>query len=176
MKFQRGKQSITARVRSWSCFGEEGQALVELALVSSVLLVAVTGVLVFGIFEMQIMALTEGVNSAGRVLAVSAGNTLDPCAAAVSAVQGAAPLLTPGNLSYQIVMNPTPTQGSSTNHTYTQTSCSSTSTTTGPPSYLFTGGTVSVTATYSKCSLNFFGGRLMPGGCQISQSITEVVQ
>jgi hypothetical protein len=176
MKFHRGKRSIIAWNRSRSGIGEEGQALVELALVSSVLLLAVTGVLVFGIFEMQIMALTEGVNNAGRVLAVSAGNTLDPCAAAVSAVQGAAPLLTPGNLSYQIVMNPTPTQGSSTNHTYTQTSCSSTSTTTGPPSYLFTGGTVSVTATYSKCSLNFFGGKLMPGGCQISQPITEVVQ
>ncbi|MGC2613567.1 MAG: hypothetical protein WA354_06010 [Terracidiphilus sp.] len=176
MRFHRGKQSITARVRSWSGFREEGQALVELALVSSVLLLAVTGIMVFGIFEMQIMALTEGVSSAGRVLAVSGGITLDPCAAAVSAVQNAAPLLSPGSLSYQIVMNPTPSQGSTTNHSYTQTSCSSTSTTTGPPSYLYSGGTVSVTATYSKCSLNFFGGKLLPGGCQISQTITEVVQ
>jgi Flp pilus assembly protein TadG len=176
MKFHGGKQPIIAWIRSWPGFGDEGQALVELALVSSILLLSVTGVLVFGIFEMQIMSLTEGVNSAGRVLAVSAGNTLDPCAAAVSAVQGAAPLLTPANLSYQIQMNPTPSQGSTTNHSYSQTSCSGTSTTTGPPGYLVSGGTVTVTASYTKCSLNFFGGKLLPGGCQISQSIEEVVQ
>jgi Flp pilus assembly protein TadG len=176
MKFRYEKRSITARIRSWSGFDDEGQALVELALVSSILLVVVTGILVFGIFEMQMMSLTEGVNSAGRALAVSAGLTLDPCDAAAKAVQGAAPLLSPSNLSYQIVLNPTPSLGSTTNHSYSTASCSSTSTTTGAPSYLISGGTVTVTATDSNCSLKFFGNNLMPNGCQISQSITEVVQ
>ncbi len=168
--------TLIAQIRSWSGFREEGQALVELASVSSILLVVVTGILVFGIFEMQIMSLTEGVNSAGRVLAVSAGLTLDPCNTAAQAVQSAAPLLSSSNLSYQIVLNPTPSLGSSTNQTFPGASCSSTSTTTGAPEALVSGGTVTVTATDSNCSLKFFGNNLMPNGCQISQSITETVQ
>ncbi len=176
MKFHREKQSIIARVQSRSASGEEGQALVEFALVASMLLVVVTGILIFGIFEMQLMSLTEGVNSAGRVLAVSSGLTLDPCAAAAQAVQNAAPLLNPNNLSYQIVLNPTPASGSTTAHTYNAASCSSTSTTTGAPGYLVSGGSVSVTAYASKCSLAMFGKNFLPGGCQIYQTITEVVQ
>jgi Flp pilus assembly protein TadG len=177
MKFHREKQSITARIHSWSGSSEEGQGLVEFALVSSMLLVVVTGILIFGIFEMQLMSLTEGVNNAGRVLAVSAGLTLDPCAAAVSAVQSAAPLLNSSNMSYTIVLNPTPSSGSSTAQTYAnKTTCSSTSTTTGAPSYLVSGGSVSVTAYLNKCSLAMFGKNFAPGGCQIYQTITEAVQ
>jgi Flp pilus assembly protein TadG len=176
MKFYRQKQSITALVHSWFAFHEEGQALVEFALVASMFLVLVTGILIFGMFEMQVMSLTEGVNSAGRVLAVSGGLTLDPCAAAVSAIQNAAPLISPSNLSYQIVLNPTPASGSSTNHTYTVTTCSSTSTTTGAPGYLVSGGSVTVTAYDNNCSLNIFGKKFLPNGCQIYQSISEVVQ
>ncbi len=116
MKFHGEKRSIIARVRSWPGFLEDGAAIVEMALVSSLLLTMVTGVSIFGIFEMQVMALTEGVNSGGRVLAVSAGQTLDPCAAAASAIQGAAPLLKASNLTYNIQLNPTPSSGSSTNH------------------------------------------------------------
>ncbi|MGA7242786.1 MAG: TadE family protein [Terracidiphilus sp.] len=130
MRIHYEKRSIRARIRSWPGFREEGQALVELALVSSILLMVVTGILIFGIFEMQMMSLTEGVNSAGRVLAVSSGLTLDPCNSAAQAVQSAAPLLSPSNLSYQIVLNPTPTLGSTTNHSYSAASCSSTSSTT----------------------------------------------
>jgi Flp pilus assembly protein TadG len=177
MKFHRKRQSILARVHSRSGTGEEGQALVEFALVASMLLVVVTGVLIFGIFEMQLMSLTEGVNSAGRVLAVEAGLTLDPCADAVKAVQNAAPLLSSSNMSYTIVLNPTPSSGSSTAQTYAnKTTCSSTSTTTGAPSYLVSGGSVSVTAYLNKCSLAMFGKNFAPGGCQIYQTITEAVQ
>ncbi len=125
---------------------------------------------------MQIMALTEGVNSAGRILAVSSGLTLDPCSTAASAVQSAAPLLNTNNLSYQIVLNPSPSSGATTNHSYSGSTCSSTSTTTGAAGYLSTGGSVTVTATYSNCSLKFYGNNLMPNGCQVSQTITEIVQ
>jgi Flp pilus assembly protein TadG len=176
MKFHPKKQSILARVHSQLGSSEEGQALVELALASSMLLVVVTGILIFGIFEMQVMSLTEGVNNAGRALAVSAGLTLDPCDAAAKAVKSAAPLLGSSNLSYSIVLNPTPTMGSSTNHTYSGASCSSTSTTTGAPGNLLSGGSVTVTATDNNCSLRIFGKNFMPNGCSITQSITEVVQ
>jgi Flp pilus assembly protein TadG len=155
---------------------EDGSALVEMALVSSLLLTMVTGILIFGIFEMQVMAITEGVSSAGRALSVAAGNTLDPCATAASAFQGAAPLLGTANLTYKVVLNPTPSKGSSTATTETGSTCAATSLTTAPASLLVSGGSVQVTATYNKCSLQIFGKNFMPGGCSISQSITEIVQ
>ncbi len=172
MKFPGKNRSITARIFSWS--DEEGQALVEFSLVASILLVVVTGILIFGIFEMQVMSLTEGVNSAGRVLAVSAGLTTDPCSLAAQAVQNAAPSLKSASLSYTIVLNTNP--GVTANQTYTGSTCSSTSTTTGAAGYLSTGGNVTVTASYSQCGLRFFGKNLMPNGCSISSTITEVVQ
>ncbi|HEY2471897.1 MAG TPA: TadE family protein [Terracidiphilus sp.] len=155
-----------------TCTHSEGSALVETALVLPVILMAVTGILIFGIFITQYMSLSEGVSNAGRVLAVSSGQTLDPCALAVSSVQGAAPILKPASMSYTVTMTPP----GGTAHSYTQTSCSSTSTTTGAPGYLVSGGVVSLVATYSSCSLNYYGKNLMPNGCSISSVITESVQ
>ena len=169
--FASPQRSLTRRIRR-ICSIAEGQALVETALVVPIILTAITGILVFGIFTMQYMSLTEGVSNAGRHLAVSAGQTLDPCALAASSVQAAAPLLTPANLTYTITM--TPPGGSA--ETYSESSCSSSATNTGPPSYLVSGGTVSVTASYSSCSLAFYGTNLMPNGCSIKSEITEEVQ
>jgi len=151
---------------------EEGQALVEAALVLPMLLTVGTGIIVFGIYMMQILSLTEGVGSAGRVLAVSGGVTLDPCAAAATAVQNASPLLKTSSLSYTVTMN----TGTSGDQAYSGTSCSSASTTTGAAGYLVSGGTVKVKATYSSCSLSFYGNNFFPGGCSISQSVMETVQ
>jgi len=150
----------------------EGQALVETALVMPIIITIVFGILVFGIFTMQIMSLTEGVSSAGRVLAVSAGQTKDPCALAATSIQGAAPVLSPSNLSYSVVL--TPLGGSA--QTYNGASCSSTSTITGAAGNLISGGTVQITATYANCSLQFYGKNFMPKGCSISSTITETVQ
>jgi Flp pilus assembly protein TadG len=144
VKFPAKKQSKIIRIDSWS--NEEGQALVEFSLVASVLLVVVTGILIFGIFEMQVMSLTEGVNSAGRVLAVSSGLTTDPCSLAAQAIQNASPTLKSTSLNYTIVLNTNP--GVTANQTYSGSSCSSTSTTTGAAQYLVTGGNVTATASY----------------------------
>jgi len=169
-------RSIGARLRARLGPRQEGQALLELALVLPMIMVAVTGILIFGLYEIQVMALTEGVDNAGRVLAVSAGQTLDPCATAVTAVENAAPILNPNNLSFSIVLNPINPYAAGNNHTYTVTSCSSTSFATGAPSNLVSNGTVSVSATFNACSLNFYGNRLTPSGCSITQSIMEAVQ
>jgi Flp pilus assembly protein TadG len=150
---------------------EEGQALVEAALVLPLLLLAGTGILVFGFYMMQILSLTEGVGSAGRVLASNAGITLDPCSVAVTAFQNAAPLLKTSNLTYKITLNP----GTGDN-VYSSSSCSSSSTTTGAAGNLASGGTATVKVTYSNCSLSFYGNNLFPGGCSISQQVTETVQ
>ena len=172
LKLNGQRQFDVKRKYSRVAAAEEGQALVEAALVLPMLLTVGTGILIFGIFMMQILSLTEGVGSAGRVLAVSGGVTLDPCAAAVTAVQNAAPLLKSSNLSYTVTMN----TGTSGDQAYSGTSCSSTSTTTGSAGYLVSGGTVKVKATYSNCSLSFYGKNLFPGGCSISQSVMETVQ
>jgi Flp pilus assembly protein TadG len=161
---------VSARARSLSgrlgC-GDEGQALVELALVLPMLLTVITGVLIFGIYEMQMLSLTEGVASAGRVLAVSAGAITDPCAAAATAVHNAAPVLNTANLSYTITLD---------GHVQTGATCNSTTSSSPPASYLATGTNVTVQATFNACSLKFYGINLTPGGCSITQTITEVVQ
>ncbi len=46
MKFQGGKRSTIGRI-FWFAFSEEGQALVEFSLVASIMLVAITGILIF---------------------------------------------------------------------------------------------------------------------------------
>jgi Flp pilus assembly protein TadG len=150
----------------------EGQALVETALILPIVLVIVFGILVFGIFTMQIMSLAQGVNNAGNVLSVSAGQTTDPCSLAATSVQQAAPLLSSGSLTYSVTE--TPSGGSA--QTYSGSSCSSTSTTTGAAGNLSSGGTVQVTATYTNCSLKFYGKNFLPNGCSISSTITEAVQ
>jgi len=168
------KRSASIRNSLQARFGipEKGQALVETALVLPVILIIVSGMLIFGIFVMQMMSLAEGVNNAGRVVSVSAGQTLDPCNLAATSLKSAAPLLTPANLSYSITL--TPPGGSAA--TYNGASCSSTDTSSGAAGKLVSGGVLTITATYSQCSLQFYGNNLMPGGCSISKTITEAVQ
>jgi Flp pilus assembly protein TadG len=164
-------RTVIARDGQRNALRQEGQALVEAALVLPLLLIAGTGILVFGIYIMQIMTLTEGVGSSGRVLAVSAGLTTDPCSTAATAFQNAAPLLKADNLSYTIVLN-----SGTGNQTYSGSSCSSSSTTSGAAGFLVSGGTATVRVSYSNCSLAFYGNNLLPNGCQISQQVTETVQ
>lgn len=165
------RQSVVNRKFTHISPREEGQALVEAALVLPMLLIVGTGILIFGIFMMQILSLTEGVGNAGRLLAVSGGVTLDPCATAATAVQNSAPLLKTSNLTYQITLNP-----GTGDVVYSGSSCSSSSTTTGAAGNLISGGTAKVRVSYSNCSLSFYGNNLLPGGCSISQSVTETVQ
>lgn len=157
-------------------FRDDGQALVETALVLPIILVAVFGILIFGFFTLQIMSLTQGVNSAGLVLSVNAGETTDPCATAATALQNAAPILVPANISYTVTLTPPATSSGTKSYPYTGASCSSSSTTTGAAGYLVSGGQVQVTASYSNCSLKFYGKNFAPNGCSITSTITEVVQ
>ena len=174
------KQSIAARVYASFRSREDAQALVEMAFALPAVIALVTGILVFGIYFMQYLSLIEGIGNAGRVLADNAGITLDPCAAAATAVENASSL-NASNLSLSITLTPViggtsysyPSSGTTA---ATSFSCSSSSTTTGAPSHLASGGSVTVQATYSNCSLNYFGNLISSGGCSITQSVTEVVQ
>lgn len=168
------KQSISILdyIRYRFAFRDDGQVLVETALVLPIFLLIVTGTLIFGIFTMQMMGLTEGVSNAGRVLSVSAGQTLDPCSLAATSVQSAASGLSKPSISTSITL--TPQGGTAT--TYSGASCSSTSTTTGAAGNLKSGGIVTISATYTGCSLKYFGTNLTPSGCSMTKAVTETVQ
>jgi Flp pilus assembly protein TadG len=150
--------------------GEEGQALVEMAVMFGFLLLpVVTGILIFGVYMAQVQSVTEGVSAAGSTLVTLAGLTNsevpDPCASVSTAFLNAAPMV-----SSNTSMLAFTTTIAAKNHT--GTSCQDAA------SDLFTaGGTpVTVTVTYTGCSLNIYGKNFNPAGCTITRSITEFAQ
>jgi Flp pilus assembly protein TadG len=147
------------------CFNEQGQAMVEVALVLPILLLVLTGILVLGLAFNNYLILTEATNVGARALAISRGATTDPCATASSAVIAAAPLLVPANLTFTFALNGT---------TYSGSSCSSGSTSTGAAANLVQGGNALVTVTYP-CSLAVYGANYAPG-CVLQAQITELIQ
>jgi Flp pilus assembly protein TadG len=147
------------------CFKEQGQAMVEVALVLPILLLVLTGIFALGLAFNNYLILTEATNVGARALAISRGSTTDPCATTSSAVIAAAPLLVAANLTFTFGLNGT---------TYSGTSCSSGSTTTGAAANLVQGGNALVTVTYP-CSLAVYGANYAPS-CVLQAQITELIQ
>ena len=151
---------------------EEGGALVEMALVLPILMLVLTGIFSFGIAMANYMQLTEAVSVGGRALAVSRNQYLDPCAAAVSAIESAAPSLNPARLTFTFVLN-----GGSP---ITGTSCSSSDYNSGAAGAITTAGnahppgSAQVTVTYP-CNLAVYGRNLVPS-CNLTAQTTELVQ
>jgi Flp pilus assembly protein TadG len=85
--------------------GEEGQSLIEFAFVLPMLMTLVFGVITFGIAINNYLMLTNATNSGAQVLAISRGQTSDPCATTVAVVYAAAPNLTQTNLTFAFVLN-----------------------------------------------------------------------
>jgi Flp pilus assembly protein TadG len=100
----------------------DGQSLVEFALTLPILLLVVTGLMMFGIAINNYLELTDAVNVGARAVSIARGATSDPCSTASTAVINGAPLLKSANLSFKLTLN---------GNVYTGTSCSSGSTTTG---------------------------------------------
>jgi Flp pilus assembly protein TadG len=144
---------------------QEGQALVEMALVLPVLLMVVTGILIFGLAFNNYLLLTEATSVGARTLAISRGETTNPCATAATAVYAAAPLLVAADLTFTFVLNGT---------TYKGASCSSGSSTTGAAGNLKQGASASVTVNYP-CSLVVYGTDYAPD-CSLQSQISELVQ
>jgi Flp pilus assembly protein TadG len=127
---------VISRLRS-----EQGGSLVELALSLPILLIVLTGMVACANLFLSWFELTDGIDAGARAVALSRGNTSDPCSTAVNAVYKAAPGLLQSSLTFTITINP----NGGTQESYTgsaATSCSSaTLGSTG-------GGTVEVSATY----------------------------
>jgi TadE-like protein len=100
--------SLIGRVRSLHS-GEEGQAILETTLcLVFVLLPLVFGMFFFGLYIAYYQDLTQAVGAAGVRVGSDRGNSLDPCADALTTMNGASPLvLTPANLTLTVTFNGT---------------------------------------------------------------------
>ena len=86
---------------------ENGQALVEIAYVAPVLLLLTVGMFMFGSALNKYLVLNNAVEVGGQLLADERGEAADPCAAATTAIENAAPNLSLANASFTYTINGT---------------------------------------------------------------------
>ena len=160
-----GARTMVKRVRARPRTSNEGgQALVEFALLLPILLILVTGLITCAIAFNNYLELTDAVNVGARLLAISRGNTTDPCNTTAQAVYNAAPLLKSASITFTFVLNGTQYPGAS---------CSSSSTTTGAAGNLVQGSAAQVTATYP-FTLTVYGVTASSG--TMTAQTTEIIQ
>ncbi len=140
----RERQSHRAEQRRPNADG--GQAVVEFAIVAPILLFVMLGIIVFGIAFNQYLQLTNATNIGALALSESRSQTTDPCQTTVTAVENAAPSLTPSNLTFYITPNTTATPAST--YSGASPSCPSAA------SSLSAGNSAQVEVTYP-CKLQF---------------------
>ena len=92
-------------VRNFPKHGERGQAVVEFALVASLLLFLLLAIIVFGIAFNNYLTLTNATSTGALILSESRGQTSDFCSTTVNAVKSAASSLTSSQLGFTIVPN-----------------------------------------------------------------------
>jgi len=138
-----------------------------MALVLPILMLVLTGIFSFGIAMANYMQLTEAVDVGGRQLAISRGMGGDICAAAVTAIQNAAPSLNPANMTFTIVLNGDNVGGTTCNTAAAIADMAAAVKATPP-------GSAQVTVTYP-CNLAIYGRNLVPS-CHLTAQTTELVQ
>ena len=136
-----------------------GQAVIETALCLPILLLITFGLCTFGIAFSNDLMLTDATNVGARQLAISRGQTSDPCSTVSSSIIAAAPTLVKANLAFSYSIDGV---------AYSGTTC------TGATTYMVQGATAEVTATYP-CSLVSFRWRFS-STCLLSTSTTELIQ
>jgi Flp pilus assembly protein TadG len=138
-----------------------------MALVLPILMLVLTGIFSFGIAMANYMQLTEAVDVGGRQLAISRGSSGDICAAAVTAIENAAPSLNPARLTFTIVLNGSTVGGTTCNTSAPGADLAA--------AYLATPrGSAQVIVTYP-CNLAVYGRNLVPS-CYLTAQTTELVQ
>jgi Flp pilus assembly protein TadG len=153
-----GKRPLAARLRVLLASRNEGSALVEFALVVPMMMAVMMGLLTCGTALSNLVALTNAVDTGARILAVSRGETTDPCATAVAAIYAAAPQLKQANFTFTFVLNGT---------SYSGTTCAA------GAANLVTAGPAQVTATYP-AQISLFG--YTPSALNMTAQTTELVQ
>jgi Flp pilus assembly protein TadG len=140
-------------------FGERGAVAVEFAILVPVLLVIVTGIAQFGLTINQYVMLTNAVVTGAQLFSISRGTTPTPYTSTVSAIEAAAPSLTPANLTITLSVN----GAACTTDAACQTALSNAAT-----------NPATVTATYP-CSLQIAVYNFWPG-CTLQSQVTEPIQ
>jgi Flp pilus assembly protein TadG len=143
--------------REWS--NEDGQALIELAVVLPVLLLVATGIGAFGVTMVNYLRLVDAVNDGARQMVIIRSQTSDPCATLSTIVTNAAPSLTASRFVFTFAFNGT---------TYSGTTC------TAGASNLVQGASGKISATYP-CSIAVFRESLAPG-CTLQAATAELIQ
>lgn len=135
-----------------------GQSFVEFTLVIPLLLLIMTGMLSFGFALHNYIVLANAVTAGAEILAVSRGQTSDPCATAYAAVNSAALGLTTANLTMRFTINGT---------LYTSSSCTSGTTN------MVQGASAEVQGIYP-CTLGVFGMKFST--CNLMTQTVELIQ
>jgi Flp pilus assembly protein TadG len=151
-------ESVRAHLRA----GDEGNTIIETALVLPILLSVVTGIFVVGVLYNNYLMLTQAVGSGAQylqTLSTSPSGT-DPCALTYAYITGAAPNLTPASISLTFTLNGVVTSGNS---------CAG-----GWANLQVPGATVTVQATYP-CNLVIMGVNFAPGGCHLQAKSSQIL-
>ena len=160
---RRGKR---ARARD-----ERGQALLEFAYLLPILVTLMLGMIVFGVALNNYLEMTNAVTAGAQALAVSRGQTLDPCKTVSAPVFAATPNLTQANLKFTItIAGYSPLASNQANP-----SCAAPNTTSAPASDLTQGGTATVMVTYP-CNLKVFGTNFASSTCTLTAQTAESIQ
>jgi len=156
-----GIRSSGKRVRARpGASSEGGQASVEFALLLVFILFPFfVGIITVGVVINRYLELTDAVSIGARQLAISRGQTADPCATAAAVIEQAAPFLTPGNITFTFVLN---------GNSYPGASCPA------GAANMAQGATATVTATYP---VNFsIWGTKYDTGQNMTAQTTEIIQ
>lgn len=105
MKISSASHWLAARARQLGNDDSSGQALIEFALISPLILMLAVGIAVFGIGLNEDLVLTNATEVAAQYLAISRGQTNDPCLTLNDATVNAAADLTPANLTFTLSLN-----------------------------------------------------------------------
>jgi Flp pilus assembly protein TadG len=138
---------------------ERGQAVVEFSLVFPLLMIVVTGQIAFGLAIHNYLVLTNAVNTGTQVLAISRGETTDPCATGSTAIDNGAFGLTTSKLTFNFVINGTSYPG--------------TTTCTAGAANMVQGAAAQVTVSYP-CALPIYGMSIP--SCTLTAQTTELIQ
>jgi Flp pilus assembly protein TadG len=93
-------RGLTAAFRARMRRGEEGNALIELAIAIPLVMLLITGMVTFGLMLNTYLMLSHATDVGARNLALSRGATLNPCSDAVAVINSAAPTLNSASLTY----------------------------------------------------------------------------